>query len=106
MSDRLISEPIRPVPGAASDRDTPAGEPVLPGRFVWRKAEHTVAEVLETWKEYSPGSPAMPDRYLRKHWYRIRTSDGVEMVLYFERKARSQAQAKQRWWLFTVREQD
>jgi hypothetical protein len=102
VKDRLISESIEPVPGAFPDRDTPAGEPILPGRFVWRAAEFTIAEVLEAWKEYSPGSAAMPDRYLRKHWYRIRTTSGEEMSLYFERKARSKGRARRRWWLFSL----
>jgi hypothetical protein len=106
MRERLISEPIRPVLDEAADRETPIGEPVLPHRFVWRGEEHTIADVMETWKEYSQGSAAMPDRYLRKHWYRIRTTMGCEMKLYFERKPRSLAQAKQRWWLFSVAGED
>jgi hypothetical protein len=106
VKDRLISESITPILATDADADPEAlaGEPVLPRRFVWRGAEHVVAEVLERWKEYSSGSPAMPDRYLRKHWYRVRTVAGVEMTLYFERKARSKGQAKRRWWLFSVRD--
>jgi len=106
MKERLVSEPLRPVLEAVADRDTPVGEPVLPARFVWREKEHEISEVLESWKEHSPGSAAMPDRYLRKHWYRIRTAGGMEMKIYFERKARSRGQAKRRWWLFSVLEPD
>ena len=102
MRERLVSESLRPVLGVAGDHDAAVGEPVLPGRFLWGEREIQVAEVLEVWKELSPGSRAMPDRYVRKHWYRIRTADGLEAKLYFERKSRSAGQAKRRWWLFSV----
>jgi hypothetical protein len=106
VKDRLISESITPILDAPADadRDAPAGEPVLPLRFVWQGTEHVVSEVLERWKEYSSGSPAMPDRYLRKHWYRVRTREGIEMTLYFQRQARTKGQAKRRWWLFSIRD--
>ncbi|NQU41698.1 hypothetical protein HQ520_00320 [bacterium] len=42
------------------------------------------------------------ERYVRKHWFRIRTTDGQEMKLYFERQARSAREAKKRWWLHSV----
>ena len=104
MKERLVSEPLRPLLGDADEGAVAIGEPVLPGRFLWGERECVVAKVLETWKELSSGSRAMPDRYVRKHWYRVRTADGLEMKLYFERKARSAGQAKRRWWLFSVAE--
>lgn len=100
MTERLISESIEPLLSDAADEPFVVGEPVLPRRFRWRGSEFGVAQVLETWKELGPAVGG--DRYLRKHWYRIRTTDGTEMKLYFERKPRSRAQAKRRWWLFSV----
>ena len=51
MDDKFISEPIKPVEGTFDTAGMTRGEPGLPGRFVWRNKEYTVAEVLEKWKE-------------------------------------------------------
>ena len=104
MPAEFISEPISPV-GRTFDRSgMTMGEPGLPGRFVWRGAEYEVTEVLEKWKETGPmkGGGAGSELYVRKHWFRIRTTDGREMKLYFERQARSARRKKQRWWLYTI----
>lgn len=102
MNERFVSEPIRPVLDDVSPRPSAIGEPVLAGRFFWREQEHVIAEVLEQWKELSSGSRAMPERYVRKHWYRIRTAGDVEMKIYFERQSRSRGGSKRRWVLFSV----
>ncbi len=102
MNEHLISEPIRPLQFETAPTGFVAGEPAVPQRFAWRGEEEVVRDVLERWKELSPGTAAMPDRYVRKHWYRIRTESGKEMKIYFERQARSKGAAKQRWWLFSV----
>ena len=103
-----MSEPLRPVfsasgdaPGEVPDEFQAVGEPLLPQRFVWRGEELVVAEVVERWKEYSHPGATMPERYLKKHWYRVRTAAGREMKIYFERQARK-ARAKQRWWVYSV----
>ena len=102
---RWVHEPIQPIIEPESTEARATGEPVLPMRFLWRNREYAVAEVMRRWKGFSPGTSAMPDRYLRKHWFRIRTTEGLEMDLYFERQARSAGSAKTRWWLFTVSEE-
>ena len=102
MARQFVSEAIQPVAEAMSTRRMARGEPGLPARFAWRGQEHEVAEVLETWKGLSGCSHGSDERYVRKHWYRVRTTDGVEMTLYFERQARSGRQRKARWWLYTV----
>jgi Family of unknown function (DUF6504) len=109
VKERLVSEPLQPLfstaphpPGPVTDEFQAVGEPLFPERFVWRGEEHAVAEVIERWKEYSHPGATMPERYLKKHWYRIRTAAGQEMKIYFERQARSKAGAKQRWWLYSV----
>ena len=102
MPEQLVSESIKPVPGTMDVSGMLRGEPGLPKRFVWRKEEYEVHEVLEKWKETSPCRSGSPERYVRKHWFRIRTTTGLEMKIYFERQARSAREAKSRWWLYTV----
>lgn len=102
MSEEFVSEPITPVEGTFDTTGMTRAEPGLPGRFVWREREYAVAEVLKAWKETGPCRSGSPEQYLRKHWYKIRTGDGLEMTLYFERQARAKRQNKKRWWLYTV----
>jgi phosphoribosylglycinamide formyltransferase-1 len=104
MVEEFVSEAIEPLDSTFSTSSMAIGEPGLPKRFVWRDREYEVAEVLEQWKESGPCVSGANERYLRKHWYKIRTTDGTEMKLYFERQARSKGQAKARWWLYTVGE--
>jgi hypothetical protein len=102
MSEEFISEPIEPVAGTFDTAAMTRGEPGLPKRFKWREEEYTVTDVLETWKETGPCRNGSPEQYLRKHWFKIRVEDGLEMTVYFERQARSKRQSKIRWWLYTV----
>ena len=102
MSEEFVSEPIKPVEGTFDAAAMSRGEPGLPGRFIWRDKEYTVADVLEVWKEQGPCESGGPEQYLRKHWYRIRTGDGLIMTIYFERQPRSKSQNKMRWWLYTI----
>lgn len=102
MSEEFISEPIEPVAGTFDTAAMTRGEPGLPERFKWRDEEYAVADVLEAWKETGPCRGGGPEKYLRKHWYKIRTDSGLEMTLYFERQARSKRQDKIRWWLYTI----
>ena len=89
MDERFIGEPIRPVPAAMDTRRMARGEPGLPLRFTWRGREYRIEVVLGCWKETGPCRSASDERYVRKHWFRVRTADGTEMKIYFERQARS-----------------
>ena len=102
MQEELISESIKPVIGTMDTAGMSRGEPGLPQKFLWRGEEHTVAEVLEKWKDTGRCSHGSSERYVRKHWFKIRTTDGAIMKIYFERQARSSRQRKQRWWLYTI----
>jgi hypothetical protein len=102
MSEEFVSEPIQPVAGTFDTTGMTKGEPGLPRRFVWRQEEYAVTDVLETWKELGPCRTGDSEKYLRKHWFKVRTEDGLEMTLYFERQARSKSQSKARWWLYTI----
>jgi hypothetical protein len=103
MGEEFVSEPITPVAGTFDAAGMTRAEPGLPERFVWRENEYAVAEILEAWKESGPCRNGSREQYLRKHWYRIRTQNGLEMTLYFERQARSKAQSKARWWVYTIK---
>jgi phosphoribosylglycinamide formyltransferase-1 len=103
MQEQFVCEPIRPVAGTMDVAGMLRGEPGLPQRFTWRGAEYAVAEVLETWKDTGPCRSGAPEQYVRKHWFRIRTTGGEEMKVYFDRQARSKRERKTRWWLHTVR---
>ena len=61
-----------------------------------------MAALLEKWKETGRCRNGSAERYVRKHWFRIRTTGGLEMKIFFERQARSARERKQRWWLYTV----
>ena len=58
------------------------------------RLRNDLAKVLETWKQSGPCKSGSNEKYLRKHWFRIRTTDGLEMEIYFDRQARSKHQAK------------
>jgi hypothetical protein len=102
MREEFVGEQISPVAGAIHALGMTRREPGLPRRLIWRGAQYEVAEVLERWKQTGPCTSGSGERYVRKHWYRVRTTDGQEMKLYFERQARRGHQQKSRWWLYTV----
>jgi hypothetical protein len=104
MTERLISEAIEPLYGdGAEDRGFVAGEPIPPSRFRWGEREVAVAAILETWKGLSP-QPASGHggRYVRRHWYRVRTAEGEVMTIYLVRTTPKRGQ--QGWWLYSVGE--
>ncbi|MBI4582331.1 MAG: cytoplasmic protein [Planctomycetes bacterium] len=99
-SDEFVSEPIEPRPGRFDAAAMARGEPGLPADFTWRGRPYTVGRLLATWK--TSGLDA-GDLYLRRHWYRIQTTTGEQMVLYCERHPRNRGKPKARWWLYTIR---
>ena len=105
MQDEFVSELIMPVGGSFDVGGMARGEPSLPGRFMWRDKEYAVTEVLEKWKESGPCKSGSSEMYLRKHWFRILTEDGLEMTIYFERQPRAKRENKKRWWLYSIKNQ-
>jgi hypothetical protein len=104
---RFISEPIEP------DRDTfdtdraARGEPGLPRKFTWRGEEYRIVEVLTTWKTTGPCSSGSPEKYVRKHWHRVRTENGDTMTLYCSRQpSRRAGKIKGGWVLYSITEQE
>jgi hypothetical protein len=78
-----------------------AGEPGLPGRFVWRGTNYEVARVLEKWKTTGACHHGSTEQYVRRHWFKVEITDGTHMEIYFERQPRSKPK-KQRWWLAAI----
>ncbi len=102
MGRQFIAEAIEPIAEAMDTRRMATGEPGLPMRFRWRGEEHQIAKVLDQWRQTGPCRSGSDEQYVRKHWYRIRTTAGAEMTLYFERQARSARELKSRWRLHTL----
>jgi hypothetical protein len=101
---RFVSEAITPVDAAFDTSPMGAGEPGLPTRFVWRGAHYEVARVLEKWKTTGACRHGSAEQYVRKHWFKVETTDGTLMEIYFDRQSRSR-QKKQRWWLAAIVEE-
>ena len=96
MTSRHVLEPIQPEPGSFDARMMARGEPGVPRRFTWRGRTYEVAEVERSWREWSaPPAPA-GDRYVRRHGYAIKTTDGLRLRLVAERGRGSRAG---RWWV-------
>lgn len=82
-----------------------AGEPGLPTRFAWRGTQYEVAQILDRWKTTGPCHHGSGEQYVRRHWFRVVTTDGTQMEIYFDRQPRSR-QKKQRWWLAAIVERE
>jgi hypothetical protein len=100
-AEEFVSEPLQPIAGTADTSAMSRGEPGLPRRFVWRKQEYAVMQVLRTWK--SSGREGFSgEMYLRRHWFEIATDSALRMTIYCERQARSGKNPKSRWYVYTV----
>ena len=99
---QLISEPLEPQPGAFNASVMARGKPGLPYGFSWRNQKMVLVEVLKHWKESGPCRHGSSERYVRKHWYKIRTGNHQIATLYFDRQTHSTSQKKRRWWLYTL----
>ena len=102
MPSSFISEPITPVKGTFDPAGMARGEPGLPQRFRWRKKEYAVAEVLEQWKDHGDCAHGSGERYVRRHGYRVRVTDGTVFRLYFQRTFGRAQPSSQRWWIQSV----
>lgn len=97
--ERFVSEPIEidvtsvPVSGLGQ------GAPTCPMRFRWRDREYVVVQVMEQGKQLRAHDSR--EKYLRSHSFRVRTEDGLEMVLRCDRQVRGNP-----WRIFTVHNPD
>jgi hypothetical protein len=101
-TERLISEPIRPLAGSFDTAMMSRGSPGLPRRFTWRGRMYEVAALLETRKTLGPCTSGSGEMYVRRHWFTVRTATGETMTLYFDRQTRRGQPPKVRWWLFSI----
>ena len=103
----LVSESIVPEPGSFDAADMGKALPGLPRAFTWRDRLYHVGILLEKWKVSGPEVGRFGgERYLRRHYFRVRTTDGSTMVLYCERHLKGRSNPKARWWLYTVQAPD
>ena len=100
LTETFIGEAIKPEDASFSASAMATGRPGLPRRFAWKGASLPVLEVLEEWKEAGDCRHGSGERYVRKHWFRIRTSENRELKIYFERQRRSSGGS--RWRLFSI----
>lgn len=102
MNETFVGEAIHPEDQSFSLSPMALGKPGLPGKFSWRNRCFTVIAVLEEWKETGNCHHGSGERYVRKHWFRIRTTENLEMKIYFERQKRSSGGS--RWRLYSLHE--
>ncbi len=103
MAKRLVSAELRPVATAGFLGTPRVGDPGLPRQFLWGTRALLLREVLDQWKESGPCRSGGGERYVRKHWFRVRAADDTVLTVYFDRQARTGA--KRRWWLYTITEE-
>jgi phosphoribosylglycinamide formyltransferase-1 len=101
LHKEFVCEPIEPVKTSFDTASMSAGEPGLPARFIWRGQEHQVAAVLDKWKTTGSCRHGSGEQYVRRHWFRVVTTDGTQLEIYFDRRSRSR-QKNQRWWVAAV----
>jgi len=104
MKETFIGEAIKPEDMSFSVSSMSMGKPGLPRGFSWKGGRFSILEVLEEWKESGACRHGSGERYVRKHWYRIKTTEHREMSIYFERQGRSSGGS--RWRLYSIRDSD
>ena len=103
MPASFVSEAITPLDQSFDTSAMARGEPGLPQLFRWRDKDYQIAEVLQRWKVHGPCAHGSGERYLRKHAYRVRTTDGSILQISFQRSfGRGKFQARRRWWVLSV----
>lgn len=103
----FVSEWIQPRGGAFDTQAMAAGTPGLPRAFEWRAETFEVAETLGAWKESGPEVGRLHgERYLRRHYWRLRMADGAVWTVYFVRLAPRGGSAKRRWFLYEIEQEE
>jgi hypothetical protein len=100
--NEFISQPLTPL-GPFDATAMGCGLPGAPAGFVWGGVAYRIVALLETWKQSGPeGGRPEGERYLRRHWFRLRMSDGAVWTVYFLRQAPRSGSARRRWFLYEV----
>lgn len=103
MTEKFISEPLKPVAATFDTARMAAGEPGLPNEFTWRGAAIRISKIRREWRETGPCRHGSGEQYVRKHWYEIEDERGRLMKIYFERQPRGK-RAKALWYLLSMEE--
>ncbi len=99
----FVSDPITPHPRRFDTAAMGRGEPGLPEGFTWHGVTYRVTERLDAWKHSQrEGGGAQGELYLRRHYYRLRMSDGSIWTVYFTRRPASTGPVGARWFLYTI----
>ncbi len=99
----FVSEQIQPLPGTFDAGAMARGEPGLPQGFTWRDAPSQIIGRISQWKATSPeGGRADGEVYLRRHYFKLRMSDGSAWTVYFLRQPPGKGASKNRWYLYGV----
>ena len=101
MKETFIGEAITPEDLSFSVSPMAVGKPGLPRAFSWKGRRFAVVDVLEEWKGSGDCRHGSGERYVRKHWFRVTTTEDLEMKIYFERQGRSSGGS--RWRLYSLR---
>jgi phosphoribosylglycinamide formyltransferase-1 len=102
--ETFVGGAITPEDASFSTSAMATGGPGLPKVFSWEGRRYRVLDVLEQWKETGDCRHGSGERYVRKHWFRVQTNQGLEMKIYFERQKRSSGGS--RWRLYSVRNRE
>lgn len=96
-ADEFVGETMHPAAGSFDTRSMAAGGPGVPARFTWRGREFAVADVLESWKTTGACSHGSRERYVRKHWFVVRTACGEELTITYDRRAATPRAMREAW---------
>lgn len=98
----FISDPITPSGDTLDTAAMARGEPGMPAAFTWRKQTLQVVEELSRWKtSAAEGGRSDGERYLRRHYYKLRMSDDSCWTVYFLRQSPKSGSPRQRWFLYS-----
>lgn len=102
MHGQFIGEEIVPLVDEFDYSASAPGEPAIPRKFTWRRETIEIRHILRKWKSSSGCRHGSKDRYVRRHWYEIRTMDNRVMTIYFDRQFRDPRGQKRGWWLLSM----
>ncbi len=97
----FVAEPLEPVGGAFDTAAMGTGLPGLPNAFRWRDQEFQIAAELGSWKHSASYNGTVGgQRYLRRHYWRLRMSDGSAWTVYFIRHTPRSGSSRRRWFIY------
>ena len=97
----FISEPIKVDTDSMSTETLAKGAPACPQKFWWHEKEYRVEKLLDSWRKITPeGGRKDAEKYVRSHYFKIKTTRNEIMTIYCDRKITRKR--KTGWGLFTI----